>query len=100
MCEDLVGDLSSPSHIAATCLLYSAMKDGVTTGGEYAPPEFISTHPSHEHRIEKFDEWLPIATKAYEGDDLGEHCRRVRDDMATARRTANSQAVQREGRRT
>lgn len=76
---------------------HSAMKEGVTTSGEQsAPPEFISTHPSHDRRISQFDDWMPSATRTFEGDDFGDRCRRVRDDMAAARRLAAAQAAQRE----
>ena len=29
------------------------------------PPEFLSDHPSDEHRIERVKEWLPEAERAY-----------------------------------
>ena len=29
------------------------------------PPEFISDHPSDEHRIERIRGWLPEAERAY-----------------------------------
>ncbi len=31
-----------------------------------APPQFLSTHPSHEHRIDDIQRWLPEAMKEYE----------------------------------
>jgi predicted Zn-dependent protease len=31
-----------------------------------APPEFLSTHPSHGHRIDDIQQWLPDAMKEYE----------------------------------
>lgn len=31
-----------------------------------APPEFLSTHPSHGRRVEDIQKWLPEAMKAYE----------------------------------
>lgn len=73
------------------------MKEGVTTSGvQTAPPEFVSTHPSHERRISQFDDWMPSATRTFEGDDFGDRCRRVRDEMSAARRLAATQAAQRE----
>jgi predicted Zn-dependent protease len=30
------------------------------------PPEFASDHPSDEHRVERVEEWLPEAERAYE----------------------------------
>jgi hypothetical protein len=79
-------------------LFFSAMKSGTTTSGEYIPPEFISTHPSHDRRISQFDEWLPSAVKAFEGDDFGRSCEQVRTNMARARAIAAAEAAQREGR--
>ena len=35
------------------------------TGGG-APPEFLSTHPSHDTRIERIKEWLPVADTYFE----------------------------------
>jgi predicted Zn-dependent protease len=35
------------------------------SGGE-KPPEFMSTHPSDEHRIQKIQEELPEALKYYQ----------------------------------
>jgi metalloendopeptidase OMA1, mitochondrial len=29
------------------------------------PPEFASDHPSDEHRIERIENWLPEAERAY-----------------------------------
>jgi hypothetical protein len=52
----------------------SVIKGGTTTsGGEHLPPEFISTHPSHDRRISQFDEWLLLAMKSYERDDFGRY---------------------------
>jgi predicted Zn-dependent protease len=36
----------------------------LSSGG--APPEFLSTHPSHETRISNLQGWLPEALAAYE----------------------------------
>jgi predicted Zn-dependent protease len=37
------------------------------SGGQ-APPEFMSTHPSHETRISNLQKWMPEALKYYDGD--------------------------------
>jgi predicted Zn-dependent protease len=29
------------------------------------PPEFVSDHPSDQHRVERIREWLPEAERAY-----------------------------------
>lgn len=36
------------------------------TGGQGAPPEFMSTHPSHETRISDLNRWIPEALPLYE----------------------------------
>lgn len=60
------------------------------------PPEFLSTHPSHESRIRKFETYMPRALRVYEGDDLsGDRCRAVRRDMELARRHAAQTATSR-----
>jgi metalloendopeptidase OMA1, mitochondrial len=72
-----------------------------------APPEFLSTHPSHQHRISNFDEWLPDAMKVYNGQDninnnnnemsFGpDRCHDVRSKMSMARKHAAQQATVRE----
>ncbi|KAK2045524.1 peptidase family M48 [Colletotrichum somersetense] len=38
-------------------------------GQEAEVPELLSTHPSHEHRIEKCKEWLPKAIERWEASD-------------------------------
>jgi predicted Zn-dependent protease len=35
-------------------------------GGGAAPPEWLSTHPSHETRIQDLEAWLPEALREYE----------------------------------
>lgn len=40
-------------------------------GGQ--PPEFLSTHPSHETRIENLNEWMDEAMKYYRGNPLQEN---------------------------
>ena len=34
--------------------------------GQQAPPEFLSTHPSYDTRIENIRSWLPEAMQYYE----------------------------------
>eukprot|EP00540_Astrosyne_radiata_P005536 CAMPEP_0116845614 /NCGR_PEP_ID=MMETSP0418-20121206/13368_1 /TAXON_ID=1158023 /ORGANISM="Astrosyne radiata, Strain 13vi08-1A" /LENGTH=83 /DNA_ID=CAMNT_0004476751 /DNA_START=106 /DNA_END=357 /DNA_ORIENTATION=- len=71
------------------------MKEGASIGGKRAPPEFMSTHPSHDRRISQFDEWMPEAMHEFE-EDFGDRCNRVRHEMATARRHAAQEASRRE----
>lgn len=52
-----------------------------------SPPEFLSTHPSHQSRISNFDKWLPDAMEIYQS-DYGERCQSVRRQMEAARRAA------------
>ena len=35
-------------------------------GGGQQPPEFLSTHPSHGHRIQQLEAWMPEAEQEYE----------------------------------
>jgi len=37
--------------------------EAAAQGGQ--PPEFLSTHPSHERRIQQIQEWIPEAMKSY-----------------------------------
>ena len=53
--------------------------------GEGAPPEFLSTHPSHHTRLTKLDEWMPEARRLMED---GDRCRRIRESMKVARQEA------------
>lgn len=41
--------------------------------GGAQPPEFLSTHPSHETRIENLNEWMDEAMKYYRGNPLQEN---------------------------
>lgn len=59
------------------------------------PPEFLSTHPSHESRIANFDQWMPDAMQIYQA-DAGERCRNLRRDMEVARQHAARVAAARE----
>jgi len=58
-------------------------------------PQFLSTHPSHESRLKKMDEWLPETNRIWERDE-GETCRHMRNDMELARKLASQRAAQRE----
>ncbi len=40
------------------------------SGGE-GPPEFVSTHPGHDTRIEQLQEWMPEAMSKYPTNGLG-----------------------------
>jgi metalloendopeptidase OMA1, mitochondrial len=66
--------------------VFAAMKADAdaATAGNRSPPEFLSTHPSHDSRISNFDAWLPEAMTRFEGDD-GARCATVRRAMAQAR---------------
>jgi len=88
--------------------VFAAMKNDATNENK-APPEFLSTHPSHDTRISNFDTWLPDAMKVYHGDGdsyLGSgssssessspRCRHVREQMKEARNHAAYRAVLRE----
>jgi predicted Zn-dependent protease len=35
------------------------------SGGSSGTPEFLSTHPSHDTRIARITEWLPVAESYY-----------------------------------
>lgn len=72
--------------------VFKALRDG---GNGRQPPEFLSTHPSHDRRIAKFDDYMPEAVKVYQG-DFGTRCDDIRQAMSQARRIANRQAQTRE----
>jgi predicted Zn-dependent protease len=60
------------------------------------PPEFLSTHPSHETRITNFDTLIPRALEQMNAKDGGERCRNLRKNMEMARRAAAHEAAWRE----
>ena len=72
--------------------VFAAMKDG---GGGHGPPEFLSTHPSHDARITNFDQWMPGAMQTFQG-EYGDRCRKIRRDMSLARQVAARDARTRE----
>lgn len=75
--------------------VFQAMKEASTNSHSQGPPEFLSTHPSHETRIQNFDQWMESALQTYKGDG-GQRCRRIRQEMTAARQMAAQQATQRE----
>lgn len=50
--------------------LWRRMQQQASSGRE--PPAFLSTHPSHAHRIEKIQGWLTEAQKEYEASGCSE----------------------------
>jgi metalloendopeptidase OMA1, mitochondrial len=70
--------------------VFAALKGG--DGGTAQPPEFLSTHPSHDTRMEKFDEWTPKALDMFTAED---RCREVRQHMRKARKLAAIDAARR-----
>lgn len=70
--------------------VFQAMKDGFD---DKAPPEFLSTHPSHESRISNFDQWLPDVMQTFENN---ERCLVIRQQMERARQAAAREALMRE----
>ena len=83
--------------------VFAAMKQGLDKAG--SPPEFMSTHPSHESRIANFDDWIPDAMKLYHGtkqnngfhmSDSGDRCHHVRQRMQAARKDAAHRAAARD----
>jgi predicted Zn-dependent protease len=81
----------------------SSPESGTTKNGTRAttpprePPEFLSTHPSHESRLSAFAGYMPDAMKIYRGPDGsgGERCRAIRRDMERARLHAAASAASR-----
>jgi predicted Zn-dependent protease len=58
-------------------------------------PEFLSTHPSHESRIQHMGEWLPETRKIYRREG-GHACQNIRNEMERARVIANQRHKERE----
>jgi predicted Zn-dependent protease len=80
---------------AAAQRVFRRMKEDAEASSSSQPPAFLSTHPSHESRIKKMADWLPETRRILERDG-GASCRRLREDMALARRQADQRAAQRE----
>ena len=74
--------------------VFAAMQAEDSAG---APPEFLSTHPSHDSRLRQMDEWVPQALVKFEADG-GDRCHHVRYQMKRARQMAAQQAAYREQR--
>lgn len=74
--------------------VFQAMKDG----SRGAPPEFMSTHPSHDTRISNFDDWMNDAIAVYNSDG-GMRCQRIREEMEKERYMAAKGLVRRESER-
>jgi metalloendopeptidase OMA1, mitochondrial len=70
--------------------VFASFKQGDHAHGQ--PPEFLSTHPSHDTRMEKFDDWTPQALGRYTD---GNRCWNVRQNMQKAREQAALAAAQR-----
>ena len=64
--------------------IFARMKNDSSTQGQEIPPEFLSTHPSYETRLSKFDEWMPDAMAKFNADG-GSKCVSVRREMKAAR---------------
>jgi len=74
--------------------VFSRMKDDTERGSgrnNAPPPEFISTHPGYDTRLNHFDEWMPDAMERFY-EDGGMKCRNIRDEMTRARRLAAAKA--------
>lgn len=70
--------------------IFVSMKEHESSGS--GGLEFLSTHPSHDTRIEKFDTWAREATESM---DQPEKCREIRTQMEAARRAAALKRIQR-----
>jgi len=67
--------------------VFASMKEEATSEkgtSQRRPPEFLSTHPSHDHRLSNFDDWMPAALDIFHSDG-GTKCERIRRDMRAAR---------------
>ncbi|KAL3940087.1 MAG: hypothetical protein SGBAC_005297 [Bacillariaceae sp.] len=60
-----------------------------------SPPEFLSTHPSHDSRIDSMQGWLKETNPIYNREG-GIACRKMRKDMTQARKIAAQRHVARE----
>ena len=82
---------------AAAKAVFTRMKldEGTAARGGLTPPEFLSTHPSHDSRLVKMDDWIPEARKEMDRDG-GEPCKRIRREIEVARRIAAQRAAERE----
>ena len=86
-------------HLAATACydpaaaqrVFRRMKAAERDHG--SPPQFLSTHPSHDSRLTQMEEWLPAANSVWKRDDEGATCRQLREEMAWARQVASQRAA-------
>lgn len=78
---------------AAAKRVFERMRQDVSSGVQ--PPEFLSTHPSHESRLIKMDDWLPETRRILERDG-GETCRQIQNEIELARQIAAQRAAERE----
>ena len=69
--------------------------DDASSSSSWEPPEFLSTHPSHPHRIAQLEHDLPQALEIWNREN-GRPCRQMRQAMEQARQVAARQANQRE----
>lgn len=79
---------------AAAKRVFERMKNDNTASGA-TPPEFLSTHPSHDSRLVKMDDWLPQAKQILNRNE-GETCRHTRMEIERARQLAAQRAAERE----
>lgn len=85
-------------HLAATACydpaaaqrVFRRMKAAEREQG--TPPQFLSTHPSHDSRLTQMEAWLPEANSVWQRDDEGATCRHLREEMAWARQIAAQRA--------
>lgn len=71
--------------------VFVALKSGESeesSGVAAAPPEFLSTHPSHDSRITNLDtKLIPQAMTIFQADN-GDRCHEMREKMSMARKAA------------
>ena len=67
--------------------VFMRMKQAESSNTAGQPPEFLSTHPSHESRIQHMGEWLP-ETRDLFGREGGMACQHLRQEMKVARNVA------------
>lgn len=75
--------------------VFLRMKQAESSGAGRQPPEFLSTHPSHDSRVTHMEDWLPETRKLY-GREGGLTCEHIRQEMQDARTLAAQRQGQRE----
>jgi predicted Zn-dependent protease len=78
---------------AAAKRVFQRMKED--SSNQANPPEFLSTHPSHDSRLDQMDDWLPAARRILERGG-GDTCRHMQQDIEQARQIAAQRAAERE----